>query len=379
LINTQEEVAPVRKSVIVKAAKTDSDPPRSEYKNALNESRDDDDKMIYEYIHKKFKRNDNITKRNEERAAALRSTNDQTINLSGKRKSVIIGPSSKVLCIANHSEIDDTNEDEPVIKSWVVLNHGRNYDTIYENDEALSLFANNTLWRSTKNIGALAYMEKLKNFFQNSSANINLGETLMKDYINICQMRTDFTVEYFAMGNRQFRERYLDFICSLDIGDELPTQTLYQLFKRNLSKAEMLTYVHVFNMNEAEEQLDFVLGSQDKKQWRDRNPSVLGLTFSQMMQFMPLLEETKIEMYSELVECQMPILRDKNIIILMIIITVFDLDSVPSVRSIKNFFINILRTYIAEKSANNPEFEMCNVQKCFSTLPKIHAIFKDEK
>ena len=92
-----------------------------------------------------------------------------------------------------------------MIKSWVVLNHGRNYDTIYENDEALSLFANNTLWRSTKNIGALAHMEKLKNFFQNSSANINLGETLMKDYINICQMRTDFTVEYFAMGNRQFR------------------------------------------------------------------------------------------------------------------------------------------------------------------------------
>ena len=87
---------------------------------------------------------------------------------------------------------------------------------------------------------------------------------------------------------------------------------------------------------------------------QDRNPSVLGLTFSQMMQFMPLLEETKIEMYSELVECQMPILRDKNIIILMIIITVFDLDSVPSVRRIKNFFINILRTYIAEKSANNP-------------------------
>ena len=84
MINTQEEVAPVRKSVIVKAAKTDSDPPRSEYKNALNESRDDDDKMIYEYIHKKFKRNDNITKRNEERAAALRSTNDQTINLIHK-------------------------------------------------------------------------------------------------------------------------------------------------------------------------------------------------------------------------------------------------------------------------------------------------------
>ena len=64
-----------------------------------------------------------------------------------------------------------------------------------------------------------------------------------------------------------FRERYLDFICSLDISDELPTQTLYQLFKQNLSKAEMLTYVHVFNMNDAEEQLDFVLGSQDKKQW----------------------------------------------------------------------------------------------------------------
>ena len=44
-------------------------------------------------------------------------------------------------------------------------------------------------------------------------------------------------------------------------------KTAYKLFKENLGKAEMLTYVHVFNLSNWALELDFVLGQKDKAQW----------------------------------------------------------------------------------------------------------------
>ena len=43
--------------------------------------------------------------------------------------------------------------------------------------------------------------------------------------------------------------------------------TMYNLFKTNLAKAEMLTYVFVFNALGWYEELDFVWGTTDLKQW----------------------------------------------------------------------------------------------------------------
>ena len=44
----------------------------------------------------------------------------------------------------------------------------------------------------------------------------------------------------------------------------------YKLFKQNLGKAEMLIYVHTFNLVDWALQLDFVLGQKDLEQWMVR-------------------------------------------------------------------------------------------------------------
>ena len=59
----------------------------------------------------------------------------------------------------------------------------------------------------------------------------------------------------------------MNFVCSLDIADEIPMTTMYNLFKTNLAKAEMLTYVFVFNAPGWSEELDFVWGKRDLQQW----------------------------------------------------------------------------------------------------------------
>ena len=64
-----------------------------------------------------------------------------------------------------------------------------------------------------------------------------------------------------------FRERYLKFVCSLDVFATIPIKTAYSMFQNNLGKVEMLSYVHAFNLSDSVTQLEFVLGHNDKYQW----------------------------------------------------------------------------------------------------------------
>ena len=71
------------------------------------------------------------------------------------------------------------------------------------------------------------------------------------------------------------------------------------------------------------------------------------------MQCMPLLEETKLEMW-----------------------TVLDLESNESVKRIQNGFLTILRRYLQEHSKNNVDFKMPNIIWCISALPRVYKMFK---
>ena len=63
------------------------------------------------------------------------------------------------------------------------------------------------------------------------------------------------------------RERYINFICSLDMMEDIPMKTLFSMLKQNLGKAQMLTYVFAFNASSWVEELEFVYGARDKQQW----------------------------------------------------------------------------------------------------------------
>merc|ERR1719245_1588964 len=132
------------------------------------------------------------------------------------------------------------------------------------------------------------------------------------------------------------RERYLNFVCSLDIIDDLPMSTIYNLLKTNLAKAEMVTYVFVFNADTWLDELDFVWGKNDLQQWNARDMSIKGIPFTQMMQYMPLPEEMKQELSTELwVHC-IPIFRDRTVLIFMLLLAIFDEDNDGSISKIKD-------------------------------------------
>ena len=133
------------------------------------------------------------------------------------------------------------------------------------------------------------FMEKLRDKFEETRREISLGQDIVTEFIIFVKIVGSFLQlsgkELAGKWGKEllerekcfflyssFMERYLSFICSLDIIDEIPMTTMYNLFKTNLAKAEMLTYVYVFNAPSWSEKLDFVWGKTDLQQ---RNVSMI--------------------------------------------------------------------------------------------------------
>ena len=84
-----------------------------------------------------------------------------------------------------------------------------------------------------------------------------------------------------------------------------------------------------------------------------------------------------MEMYTELMACTLPIFKDRTVLILMVLITVFDLESDESVKRIKNGFLTILRRYLQEHGLNDVDYDMQNIINCITALPRVYKLFKE--
>ena len=102
-----------------------------------------------------------------------------------------------------------------------------------------------------------------------------------------------------------------------------------------------------------------------------------GMSTTMMMQFMPLLEETKMDMCTELMEISMPIFKDMTVIMLMALVRMFESEHYEGIKQMKNRYLALLRGYVQENTKNAVGFDMQQVIKCFNALPKFYKIFKE--
>ena len=65
---------------------------------------------------------------------------------------------------------------------------------------------------------------------------------------------------------------------------------------------------------------------------------------------MPISEEKKLGMFTQLAGFSLPIYKDRTVFILMVLITVFDLESDDSVTRLRNGFFTILRRYLLART-----------------------------
>ena len=96
-----------------------------------------------------------------------------------------------------------------------------------------------------------------------------------------------------------------------------------------------------------------------------------------MMQYMPLPEEMKLEMFTQLISCCMPIFRDRTVLIFMLLLAVFDQDGEKQIENIRENLLSVLSRYLQEKTKNDVSFDIQNIIKCVETLPRLLRIFLD--
>ena len=82
-------------------------------------------------------------------------------------------------------------------------------------------------------------------------------------------------------------------------------------------------------------------------------------------------------LYTELMICTMAVFKDKTVLILMVLITIFDLESDDQIKRIRDSYLLILKRYLEENTKNDAEFDMKNILKCIKALPKVYKIFMD--
>ena len=110
-----------------------------------------------------------------------------------------------------------------------------------------------------------------------------------------------------------------------------------------------------------------------------RDTSVEGMPFNIMMQYMPLPEEMKLEMFKELLPCCMPIFNDRTVLIFMLLLAIFDQEGDRSIMNIKESLLAILTRYLKEKTKSDASLDLQNIIKCVETLPRLLRIFLDMK
>ena len=83
-----------------------------------------------------------------------------------------------------------------------------------------------------------------------------------------------------------------------------------------------------------------------------RDPATSGIPFLHVMNGMPLPEKMKLEMIKEMFNCCSPLFRDRTVLIIMLLLTIFDQDGDKTIKKINENLVSILIRYLEEKNLN---------------------------
>ena len=69
------------------------------------------------------------------------------------------------------------------------------------------------------------------------------------------------------------RERYVSATCTLEMIGHIPEVLLTRILRQRIHLTESLPYINMTNRSNAESELDFLLGDEDKRQWQVTPPA----------------------------------------------------------------------------------------------------------
>lgn len=332
-----------------------------------------EDDQIMKYIHKKFR------KYSSERSQYLdESQNIKKIKISkisrrfSKEKTVVTAN----LRAIRKSVIVRRRKPEPKLETTV----NNEADIEEENEKEVNEVVISITFCEIENIFTLEedrYFDKSLQDFTEKWRSVPFGEEMMGEYIGFCETRQILSPKFFLLINSQLRERILSFLCSGEDMNSLNMPTQFSILKANVSEALMLVQVWGFNVQNKEEELDFVFSDRDQEQFKAKLPWDEGVKINEILKYVPFPEAVKRKLYNLMVSCAHPILGDKTVFILMIMLVVFKGDEDPLVSRVSDQYWTMLRRYLTRKSKRRWEVNslLDNIRNCLDTLPLIARPF----
>jgi len=213
-------------------------------------------------------------------------------------------------------------------------------------------------------------MEKKVLFF-NTWGKVNLGEDIMQSYISFAKNRTNLPKTWLGMSGRQFRERYLSATCTSDLTDSVSQDALFRVLRQRLGYINVLPYIVAFNQRTADEQLNFMLADDDRKQWQERDRNIEGVTSQTMLEYLPCSDKTRSKLLELMNSHKGHIFTDLSVHMLMVYLLIFDSqDDDSSIRRVHDTSVNMLRGYL-EVHSSQPEWDFKKVLNCVKALPSM--------
>ena len=71
----------------------------------------------------------------------------------------------------------------------------------------------------------------------------------------------------FVLISVHFSKRYISATCTYDRINHLQKESVMRLLRERIIYAKLLPYIFAFNLKNSEEQLEFMLANEDRKQW----------------------------------------------------------------------------------------------------------------
>jgi len=307
--------------------------------------------LIQKYVHKKFNRSDGSDRspnKGMARPTVIRSTTGKAFNLSAS--CFESNPTTKDCTL-------DTSDDCSLSSLDLELN-----DEDFDSIQSLCM---------SFLVEEAPYMEEKKVLFFNAWGKVNLGEEVMQSYISFAKNRTNLPKTWLGMSGRQFRERYLSATCTSDIIDSVSQDALFRVLRQRLGFINVLPYIVAFNQRTADEQLNFMLADDDRKQWQERDLNIEGVTSQTMLEYLPCSDKTRSKLLDLMNSHKGHIFTDLSVHMLMVCLILFDSqDDDSSIRRVHDTSVNMLRGYL-EVHSSQPEWDFKKVLTCVKDLPSI--------
>ena len=223
---------------------------------------------------------------------------------------------------------------------------------------------------------SIPFMEERKKDFLASWHSLNLGEKVIRDYIEFCRTKGAVPAGWLTSVSKIVRERYIKVAINIDIVEDVPKSSLLRVLGDRLHLISALPWIFNWNVTSAEAKSEFCNGRQDQVQWRERGLGVESVGAEALLAMLvPGSQGARGHLHlllQMLMAHKSTIFTDLSVHMMMMLLVIFDReDPCEQVRRVHRVAGDMLQRHLRVVSGQ-PAADLHLVHTCLAMVPAIN-------